>query len=385
MPAGRRRCRARPQSTAAAGNATGGYNAGCLAWAPAPTITERLQATLYGALLALAIGWVLYVGKSVFVPIVFSVMVVYVIAGLSRLFLKLPRVGRYLPRQVGYTLSTLVIVLALALIASMVATTLGNVVALAPQYEASLLNTIQAVASRLGFEATPTWATLRQDLLAQVSTQRLIGSTVVSVSSILSSLVVVFLYIAFLLLEQRAFATKIANISSDPVKVAQLQKIITNINARIGTYLGLKTVVSAAQGLVSWVVLAWFGVEFAVFWAVLIGLLNYVPYIGSVLGVVAPVAFTTMQFADPAVVFAVLLYLSAAQFVIGFFLDPYLMGNSLNLSPFAILVSLAVWSALWGIAGAFLAVPMTACLVLILAEFAGTRPIAILLSRNGQV
>lgn len=348
-------------------------------------MNERLQATLYGVLLALAIGWVLYIGKGVFVPIVFSVMVVYVIAGLSRLFLKLPWVGRFLPRQVGYTLSTLVIVLALAVIASMVAATLGSVVALAPQYEASLLNTIQSVAARLGVEATPTWATLRHDLLAQISTQRFIGSTVVSVSAILSSLVVVLLYIAFLLLEQRAFSAKIANISSDPAKVTHLQKIITHINARIGTYLGLKTVVSVAQGLVSWAVLAWYGVEFAMFWGVMIGFLNYVPYVGSVLGVVVPVAFTTMQFADLNIILAVLLYLSAAQFVIGFFLDPYLMGNSLNLSPFAILVSLAVWSALWGIAGAFLAVPMTACLVLILAEFEGTRPIAILLSRNGQV
>jgi predicted PurR-regulated permease PerM len=61
------------------------------------------------------------------------------------------------------------------------------------------------------------------------------------------------------------------------------------------------------------------------------------------------------------------------------------MGNSLNLSPFVILVSLAVWSALWGIPGAFLAVPITACMVLVFAEFSGTRPIAILLSRNGEI
>ncbi len=127
------------------------------------------------------------------------------------------------------------------------------------------------------------------------------------------------------------------------------------------------------------------GVDFAGFWAVLIGVLNYVPYVGSVLGVLFPVAFATMQFADPGAIFAVLLALSAAQFVIGFFLDPYLMGNSLNLSPFAILISLAAWSALWGIAGAFLAVPITACMVLIFAEFEATRPIAILLSRNGQI
>jgi predicted PurR-regulated permease PerM len=61
------------------------------------------------------------------------------------------------------------------------------------------------------------------------------------------------------------------------------------------------------------------------------------------------------------------------------------MGNSLNLSPFVILVSITVWGALWGIPGAFLAVPITACMAMVCAEFEATRPIAVLLSRNGEV
>jgi len=81
----------------------------------------------------------------------------------------------------------------------------------------------------------------------------------------------------------------------------------------------------------------------------------------------------------------VLLPLTVLQFLIGNFLDPYVMGNSLNLSPFAILVSLAVWSALWGIPGAFLAVPITAIMAIVFSEFAGTRPIAVLLSRDGRL
>lgn len=348
-------------------------------------MNERFQATVYGTVFALAIGWVLYIGKSVFVPIVFSVLVVYVIVGLTRSLFRLPALRRFLPLRIGYTLSALAMVLALAAIAWLVAGSVGNVVALAPRYETSLLNAIQEVAARLGVESAPTWTTLRQDLLARIDTQRVIGSTVVSVSSILSSLVVVLLYIAFLLIELRVFSTKIANISSDPDRVTNLQKIIAHINARIGTYLALKTAVSFVQGLVGWAILAYLGVEFAAFWAVLIGLLNYVPYIGSVVSVVLPVAFATMQFAGLNAMVVVLLSLSAAQFVIGFFIDPYLMGNSLNLSPFAILVSLATWSAIWGIAGAFLAVPITACMVLVFAEFDGTRPIAILLSRNGQI
>jgi predicted PurR-regulated permease PerM len=71
--------------------------------------------------------------------------------------------------------------------------------------------------------------------------------------------------------------------------------------------------------------------------------------------------------------------------VIGNILDPYLMGNSLNLSPFAILASMAVWSAIWGVSGAFLAVPITVIVIIIFSEFEMTRPVAILLSKNGRL
>ncbi|MCU0804414.1 MAG: AI-2E family transporter, partial [Burkholderiales bacterium] len=107
--------------------------------------------------------------------------------------------------------------------------------------------------------------------------------------------------------------------------------------------------------------------------------------IGTVLSVFFPVAFATMQFADPGPVLALLAALSVAQFFIGFFLDPWLMGSSLNLSPFVILVSITVWGALWGIPGAFLAVPVTACMAMVFAEFDATRPLAVLLSRNGEL
>ncbi|MGF6920242.1 AI-2E family transporter, partial [Paraburkholderia sp. 40] len=63
----------------------------------------------------------------------------------------------------------------------------------------------------------------------------------------------------------------------------------------------------------------------------------------------------------------------------------YLTGNSLNLSPFAILASMAVWSALWGVPGAFLAVPITASMTIIFSEFEMTRPVAVLLSKNGRL
>jgi predicted PurR-regulated permease PerM len=262
---------------------------------------------------------------------------------------------------------------------------LDRVATAAPKYQASLLASIQKLATRLGIENEPTWGTVRQVIFDQVNVHSLVGTTVTSATSVLASTIVVFLYVVFLLVEQRHLQHKIDRIATDPAGAARLHGIIANINARTGSYLALKSFVGFLLGVVSWAVMAWFGLELAVFWALLIALLNYVPYLGSFLGVLLPVTLAVVQFQDFGTVLALLAALTVVQFVIGNFLDPYLLGNSLNLSPFAILASLAVWSGLWGIAGAFLAVPITAVMTIVFSEFAGTRPVAILLSRSGEL
>jgi predicted PurR-regulated permease PerM len=256
--------------------------------------------------------------------------------------------------------------------------------ALAPRYQESLLASIQRIAVYLGIEKEPTWATLREDLLGRISLQRIFASMLASVGSIVVTFVVVFLYATFLLVERGQFENKLNQLSDDPRRVARIREPIQTVNRRIGSYLALKTVLSALLGAVSWVIMMVWGLEFALLWAVLAASLNFVPYIGSVLGVVFPVMMATVQFGEPGTVIALLLALTTAQFAIGNFLDPYVMGSSLNLSPFAILISLAVWSELWGIPGAFLAVPITAIITIVLSEFAGTRPIAVLLSKSGR-
>jgi predicted PurR-regulated permease PerM len=282
-------------------------------------------------------------------------------------------------------LSVVVIAWGLVAIANLILANKDSVLALAPQYQESLLAVIQRGAVLLHIETEPTWTTLRRDLFGQISLQPLIGSMVASVSAIAVTVIIVLLYASFLLIEQRSFDAKIAALSSDPRIVARVRQVTSDINARIGSYLALKTFLSILLGLTSWIAMAFMGLEFAAFWAVVIALLNYVPYIGSFLGVLFPVTMAIVQFANPSDVLAVFLPLTALQFLIGNFLDPYVMGNSLNLSPFAILVSLAAWSALWGIPGAFLAVPITAIMAIVFSGFAGTRPIAVLLSRDGRL
>jgi len=346
---------------------------------------ERFQALVHGALLALIIGWVLYIGKPIFVPVVLSVLVVYVIVGLTRLLERIPVLGSALPRWLRDALSIVVIALGLVAAFYEILTYADILREHAPQYQKSLLAAIQRGAALVGIEGEPTWATLRRELLAQTDMQRLVGSTVASVTSLVATILFVFVCSAFLLLERRTFAVKMDRATGNPRDAARILAIVADVNDRIGSYLVLKTFLSILLGAVSWVIMALFSLEFAGFWAVLIALLNYIPYVGSILGVLFPALMAVVQYGSIDEIFALLFLLAIAQFVIGNFLDPYVMSNTLNLSPFAILVSLTVWSALWGVAGAFLAVPITATMTIVLSEFAGTRPIAVLLSRDGRL
>ena len=346
---------------------------------------ERLRQLTYGAVLLIAVGWMLHAGKAIFVPAVLGAVIVYVIVGLAQALTRIPGVGPALPSQVRYLVAIAVIGVIGLLFAYLVMTNKEHALALAPQYQRSLLEAIQRVAVYFGFETEPTWETVRQELLARINLQRLAGSLLASAGSIVVTFVVVCLYATFLLLERRNFESKLANLSDDPARVARIRQVVVAINRRIGSYLALKTLLSLLLGVSSYVVMRLFGLEFAALWAVLIFFLNFVPFVGSVLGVVFPVLMTIVQFEDAGTVLTMLTLLTALQFGIGNFLDPYLMGNSLNLSPFAILISLAVWSELWGVPGAFLAVPITAILAIVLSEFPGTRPIAVLLSSNGRL
>ena len=222
-----------------------------------PAAHRRFQALVYGAVLALIVGWVLYVGRDVFVPIVFAVLAVYVIGGLTRLLGRIPLVGRILPLRGRYALSILVIALGFAEAAWLIVAYKDAVMALAPQYQESLLAVIQQGAVLFRIESEPTWATLRHDLFAQINVQSLIGSTVASVSSIVVGVIVVLLYASFLLLERRSFANKIAA----PVERSRRRRpdsrsVTENINARIGSYLALKTFLCLLLGVVCWVVMA---------------------------------------------------------------------------------------------------------------------------------
>ena len=111
---------------------------------------------------------------------------------------------------------------------------------------------------------------------------------------------------------------------------------------------------------------------------------NYIPAIGAAVGVLFPAIFGLVEFDEVWRAAVLLVGLEAVHFAVSHVLQPRLQGQSLNLDPIVVLLALAFWGALWGLVGAFLSTPLTVVMLAIFAEFAATRPLAVLLSSDGR-
>jgi predicted PurR-regulated permease PerM len=154
------------------------------------------------------------------------------------------------------------------------------------------------------------------------------------------------------------------------------EKISGQIRRYLGTTLATSILTGVASSLWSWMT----GLELVLVWGILNFLLNFVPVIGKIVGIVPPVLFAFIQFGGwqmPLLVFAGFVVL---QMTISNVVYPILQGKQLSLSPLAIIVAMTFWSWVWGIAGALIAVPLTAAIVMICAQFDRSRWIAKLLS-----
>ncbi len=164
-----------------------------------------------------------------------------------------------------------------------------------------------------------------------------------------------------------------------------MHTLVKKIDHSIGNYIALKTVTSLLTGFMSYFALLFIGIDAPFFWAFLIFILNFIPTIGSLIATVFPAIFAILQFGEFTQGFLVLAVVGVIQLVVGNFIEPKLMGNTLNISPLVVFLTLAVWGVMWGITGMLLSVPITVILIIIMSEFPETRPIAILLSQRGEL
>ncbi len=198
---------------------------------------------------------------------------------------------------------------------------------------------------------------------------------------VFGDLVLVLLFLVFVLAEARIFRLKICKaFTSD--NASKTLKVINRIDRDVRQYMLSKLLINTINGAANWLILVAFGVDFALFSAVLAFLLNFIPNIGTFISLGFPIIVVLLQFDSTSTIIIIISLLVLVEFLIGNVLEPRIMGRSLNLSPLVVLVSLIFWGWLWGGWGMIMAVPITSVLKIVLQNIESMEPIALLMSET---
>ena len=323
-------------------------------------------------------AWVLYVLRDILAPFALAVFFWLIIDAFARwLDDKIP----FLPYLATLALAILVVVAGFVGISFIVADTAVDMSRQAPTYQARLE---QIMNSFLGHLGIGDWSELNERFGLSMLLNKLLAGFAGSVQGVMSSFALIAVYVAFLFTAQHTFPNKMDALFPDKTKRERASHIAERIRISIETYLGIQTLMSLIMTVLSYAVMRAFGLDNAMFWALVIFILNYIPVVGSVLAGLLPAAFALVQFDSFIMVGAMAGLLFVVQFVISNTLQPKMMGDSMNLSALIVILSLVLWQGLWGGVGAFLSAPLTVIVMIILAQFKTTRWISVLLSADGD-
>lgn len=323
----------------------------------------RINDTFLAVLGVLACGAIVYLTRAVLIPLaiaLFLTMIISRVDGAIASALHVRRL-RWLTR-LGAVVAILAVVAALVFAAVVSGTDIATRL---PEYAVRLKAVVHDSATA---QQALAWMGAHGILpqLQQLPIGSILTGLASSVVGLVSDFVLVVIFTGFLVSSAPAFSG-----------------VMAEMNKKTGIYISTKSFMSLLTGAVV-LVLCWaFGIDFALFWALLAFLANYIPVVGATVATVPPILLAVIQLQSWAAIvgFAVAMVLSGM--LQGQVIEPKIMGNRLAIKPIAVLAGLIFWGMLWGIPGMLLATPLMVLLRILASHFNFSRSIERLLATDG--
>lgn len=219
-------------------------------------------------------------------------------------------------------------------------------------------------------------------LVGQVNVREVARYILSGVQGVGGTTILVVIYFGFMLGGRRRISRKFDLIGGS--SESSPNRLVERAAADIRTYLWVQTVTGLMITAAATAVMLIVGLDNVLFWTVVFFLLTFIPQIGVTVGSIAPALFALLQFPTTWQAILIFAVIQAAAFIVGNVIYPRMQADTQNIDPIATIVSLSFWTFLWGITGAFLAVPLTLMLMMVFAQFGSTRWIAAVLSNDGK-
>jgi predicted PurR-regulated permease PerM len=313
---------------------------------------------------------------AILTPLALAMFLMVMIDSFARVLARAPRFPAVAALPVAIVLSIAGFVLVAFMVADNAAAFAGQLLNEAPKLNAR----IALLAGAFHLAVPPTI----DQLIQRLNPGSYVGRIVQGLQGFATTAIFVMIYLGFLLASRQGFERKTQGLFHSPEARHDAAQVFQRIRTGVERYLWVQAVACGIIAIASWAVVAALGLQNALFWAFLIFLVGYVPVIGGAIGILLPPIFALVQFDDWWHAAVMLAGLQVINFVVGNIIYPRMQGKSLNIDPLVVLLSLAFWGAIWGIPGLFLSTPLTVAAMVILAQFSGSRWIAVLLSSDGD-
>jgi predicted PurR-regulated permease PerM len=332
-------------------------------------------------LFVLAVFYTIYFLRSVLLPIVLALLLSYllrpIVRGLARLKIPLP-VGAALIligllSLVGYGMS--------ALVAPAVAWLQQAPAGLA-ELQHKLLPVKKSVArvTQATGEIEKLARTDAENKTVEVKRHPITEILFMRTPEFIASAILLCILLYFLLVYDQVFIAKLVKLLPTLSDKKKAVGIAHDIESQVSRYLFTITAINVCLGLAVGTAVGLLGLRNPVMWGAMVALLNFVPYLGALTGIICMTIGAVLSFDSLgyALVFpAVYLAFGTLE---GSFITPLIMGRSLSLNPVMILISLTFWGWMWGIVGIILAVPILAAFKIFCAHIKPMEPFAEFLS-----
>jgi len=222
-------------------------------------------------------------------------------------------------------------------------------------------------------------------VMKNINLSRIFNSAGGFASQSVTNSTLVFIYLLFLYFERASFRKKMDKIHKKVPNMEKLDNVIRTLGKDLVGYFNIKVIASFVTAVLCFFVMKWFKLDFVWLWAFVVFILNFIPTIGSILATILPCLLGLVIFDNVIDAVFMAMAITAIQFTIGSVIEPKFQGDRLNLAPLMILLSLAIWGAIWGVVGMFLAVPIMVTINATLSQFETTKPLAMFFSSNGDI
>ncbi len=328
----------------------------------------------------LALIYILYIGQNIIIPIVLASILAILLDPVVE-FLCRKKINRIIAIFITVFASFILLIALVYFIVSQASMVSDSFPQFKEKFTLMSNDVIDWVSSNLNISKTKIQTWIRETTNEKMNnSSALIGSALMSITGVLALLLLLPIYIFMILFYKPLLLEFISQLFKSEKKEV-VTEILVETKSLIQNYLiGLLTEASMVAALIS-IGLLIIGIPYAILIGCLGALLNFIPYVGSMVGICIPLlmAFATKT---PTHALLVLIMYLAVQFIDNNFLVPKIVASKVKVNAMVAIMVILISGSIWGVAGMFLAIPLTAIFKVICDKIPTLQPLGFLIGDN---